>query len=161
VLRGLARLTAWPFRTATGLQTLTVHGVATTDSAEALRDMALAGLGIIRVSGFIVARDIAEGRLVVLFAEEHVSEDVPVWAVTAPGRHRLPRVQVFVDFLASHAQIGEGMPCARARGYAPGLDVSVACGTRFKAGRLPITPPYPVGSLPSIMHGECISPRQG
>ena len=103
VLRGLARLTAWPFRSATGLQTLTVHGVATTDSAEALRDMALAGLGIIRVSAFIVARDIAEGRLVPLLEELHVSEDVPVWAVTAPGRHRLPRVRVFVDFLAGRA----------------------------------------------------------
>src|SRR3954469_19651902 len=104
VLRGLARLTAWPFRTATGLQTLTVRGVATTDSAEALRDMALVGLGIIRVSAFIVARDIAEGRLVPLFEAEHVSEEVPVWAVTAPGRHRLPRVQAFVDFLARHAE---------------------------------------------------------
>lgn len=103
VLRGLARLTAWPFRSATGLQTLTVRGVATTDSAEALRDMALAGLGIIRVSAFIVTRDIAEGRLVPLFEDLHVSEDVPVWAVTAPGRHRLPRVQAFVDFLAQHA----------------------------------------------------------
>jgi DNA-binding transcriptional LysR family regulator len=103
VLRGLARLTAWPFRTATGLQTLTVRGVATTDSAEALRDMALAGLGVIRVSGFVVARDISEGRLMPLFEDLHVSEDVPVWAVTAPGRHRLPRVQAFVDFLARHA----------------------------------------------------------
>jgi DNA-binding transcriptional LysR family regulator len=103
VLRGLARLTAWPFRTASGLQTLTVRGVATTDSAEALRDMALAGLGIIRVSGFIVARDIGEGRLAPLFEDQHVSEEVPVWAVTAPGRHRLPRVQAFVDFLARHA----------------------------------------------------------
>ena len=103
VLRGLARLTSWPFRTPTGLQTLTVHGVATTDSAEALRDMALTGLGIIGVSAFIVARDIAEGRLIALFEDLHVSEDVPVWAVTAPGRHRLPRIQVFVDFLASHA----------------------------------------------------------
>jgi DNA-binding transcriptional LysR family regulator len=103
VLRGSARLTAWPFRTTMGLQTLTVHGIATTDSAEALRDMALAGLGIIRVTAFIVARDIAEGRLVPLFEAEHVSEEVPVWAVTAPGRHRLPRVQAFVDFLARNA----------------------------------------------------------
>lgn len=103
VLRGLARLTAWPFRSATGLQTLTVRGVATTDSAEALRDMALAGLGIIRVSAFLVTRDIAEERLVPLFEDLHVSEEVPVWAVMAPGRHRLPRVQVFVDFLAQHA----------------------------------------------------------
>jgi DNA-binding transcriptional LysR family regulator len=103
VLRGRARLTAWPFRMATGLQTLTVRGVVTTDSAEALRDMALAGLGIIRVSAFVVARDIAEGHLVALFEDLHVSEDVPVWAVTAPGRHRLPRVQAFMDFLASRA----------------------------------------------------------
>ena len=103
VLRGRARLTTWPFRMATGLQTLTVRGVVTTDSAEALRDMALAGLGIIRVSAFVVARDIAEGHLVALFEDLHVSEDVPVWAVTAPGRHRLPRVQAFVDFLASRA----------------------------------------------------------
>jgi DNA-binding transcriptional LysR family regulator len=103
MLRGLARLTVWPFRSASGLYGLTLQGVATTDSAEALRDMALAGLGIIRVSAFIVARDIAEGRLVPLFEDLHVSEDVPVWAVTAPGRHRLPRVQVFVEHLVRHA----------------------------------------------------------
>ncbi len=103
VLRGLARLTAWPFRSGSGLQTLTVRGSVTTDSAEALRDMALAGLGIIRVSAFLVARDIAEGRLVPLLEAMHVSEEVPVWAVMAPGRHRLPRVQAFVDFLARHA----------------------------------------------------------
>ena len=46
---------------------------------------------------------IAEGRLVVLLEDAHVSEEVPVWAVMAPGRHRLPRVQVFVDFLARNA----------------------------------------------------------
>jgi DNA-binding transcriptional LysR family regulator len=85
VLRGLYRLTTSPFRTATGLQTLTVRGVATTDIAEALRDMALAGLGVIRVSVFIAARDILEGQLVPLFQDLHVSEDVLVWAVTAPG----------------------------------------------------------------------------
>jgi DNA-binding transcriptional LysR family regulator len=103
VLRGLARLTAWPFRTPTGLTTMTVRGIATSDSAEAIRDMALAGLGIIRVSAFVVARDIAEGRLVPLLEDLHVSEDVPVWAVMAPGRHRLPRVQAFVEFVARHA----------------------------------------------------------
>jgi DNA-binding transcriptional LysR family regulator len=103
VLRGLARLTAWPFRSGTGLRTLTVRGAVTTDSAEALRDLALAGLGIIRVTAYLVARDIAEGRLVTLFEDLHVSEEVPVWAVMAPGRHRMPRVQAFVDFVARHA----------------------------------------------------------
>ena len=40
-----------------------MRGRATTDSAKALRDVALAGLGIVRMTEFLVARDVAEGRL--------------------------------------------------------------------------------------------------
>ncbi len=101
VLHGLARMTAWPFRDGpTGLRTLAVQGRATTDSADTLRDMALAGLGLIRVSAFFVARDIEEGRLVPVLEDEHVSEEVPVWALMAAGRQRVPRVRAFVDFVA-------------------------------------------------------------
>jgi DNA-binding transcriptional LysR family regulator len=95
---------------------LGVRGVVTTDSAEALRDLALAGLGIIRVTEFLVARDIAAGRLEPLLQAEHVSEEVPVWAVMAPGRNRMPRVQAFVEFLAQRAgdqARGEARPDAR------------------------------------------------
>ena len=94
-----------PFRAegAAGIRTLAVRGRATTDSAEALRDMALAGLGIVRVTEFLVAGDLAAGRLVPLLGAEHVSEEVPVWAVMAPGRQRMPRVQAFVDFVAERA----------------------------------------------------------
>jgi DNA-binding transcriptional LysR family regulator len=110
VLHGLARLTAWPFRAgagaAAGIRTLAVRGRATTDSAEALRDMALAGLGVVRVTEFLVAGDLAAGRLVPLLGAVHVSEEVPVWAVMAPGRQRMPRVQAFVDFVAERAGAG-------------------------------------------------------
>jgi DNA-binding transcriptional LysR family regulator len=110
VLHGLARLTAWPFRAAppAGIQTMAVRGRATTDSAEALRDMALAGLGIIRVSEYLVARDIAEERLVKLLAAEHLPEEVPVWALMAPGRQRVPRVRAFVDFVAEQVAAASG-----------------------------------------------------
>lgn len=103
VLHGLARLTAWPFRGPDGIATLTVRGPIATDSAEAIRDLALAGLGIIRVSEYVVQSAIEHGRLVPLLTARHVSEDVPVWAITAPGRHRMPRIQAFVDFVAAHA----------------------------------------------------------
>jgi len=103
VLHGLARLTAWPFRGTDGIVTLPVRGPVTTDSAEALRDLALAGLGIIRVSEYFVRGAIQDGRLVPLLEAEHASEEVPVWAITAPGRHRMPRIQAFVDFVAAHA----------------------------------------------------------
>ncbi len=103
MLHGQARLTIWPFRDGEGLAALTVAGRITTDSAEALRDLALAGLGIIRVSDFVVHDAIADGRLVPLLQAEHASEEVPVWAITAPGRHRMPRIRAFVDFMAAHA----------------------------------------------------------
>lgn len=103
VLHGLARMTVWPFRDGDRIATLNVRGPITSDSAEALRDMALAGLGIIRVSEFMVRDAIAGGRLVSLLAAEHASEEVPVWAITAPGRHRMPRIRAFVDFVAARA----------------------------------------------------------
>ena len=102
LLHGLARLTAWPFRQPEGgIATLLVRGPVTTDSAEALRDLALAGLGIIRVSEFLVRGALRDGRLVALLEAEHASEEVPVWAIMAPGRHRMPRIQAFVDYVAA------------------------------------------------------------
>lgn len=103
MLHGQARFTLWPFRDGEGLAALTVPWRLATDSAEALRDMALAGLGIIRISEFVVREDIAAGRLRALLAAQHASEEIPVWAITAPGRHRMPRIRAFVDFLAAHA----------------------------------------------------------
>jgi DNA-binding transcriptional LysR family regulator len=103
VLHGLARLTAWPFRRATGIETLLVRGPLTTDSAEAVRDMALTGLGIIRLSEFLVRDALRDGLRVPLLEDAHASEEVPVWALTAPGRHRMPRIQAFIDFVAAHA----------------------------------------------------------
>ncbi len=104
VLHGLSRLTLWPFRGDDGaVVPLAVRGPITTDSAEALRDLALAGLGIIRAAGYLVAGPIREGLLVPLLEAAHASEEVPVWAVTPPGRHRMPRVQAFIDYVAETA----------------------------------------------------------
>jgi len=76
-----------------------VRGTFSADSAEALREMALAGLGVIRATDYLLRDAIADGRLVPLLEAAHVSEEVPQWAVMAPGRHRMPRIQAFVDFL--------------------------------------------------------------
>jgi len=102
VLRGLARFTAWPFRDGDGIAALPVSGRLTCDGADALLDMALAGLGIIRVTDFLVERALAEGRLLPVLEDLHASERLPVWALMAPGRHRMPRLRAFVDFVAAH-----------------------------------------------------------
>jgi DNA-binding transcriptional LysR family regulator len=39
------------------------------------------------------------GRLHPVLAESHVSEPVPLSAIYPQGRHRMPKVRAFLDFL--------------------------------------------------------------
>ena len=90
----------WPFHTHEGINRLAVSGTFTSDNADLLLDMAVAGLGIARLADFMVARAVREGALVPLLVDSHVPESFPIHALTVPGRHRAPRVKAFIDFLA-------------------------------------------------------------
>jgi DNA-binding transcriptional LysR family regulator len=90
----------WPFHTHEGINRLAVSGTFTSDNADLLLDMAVAGLGIARLADFMVARAVREGALVPLLVDSHVPESFPVHALTVPGRHRAPRIRAFIDFLA-------------------------------------------------------------
>ncbi len=92
---GLAR---WPFRDGPRIDTVTVRGAMTADSAEALRAMAIAGLGLVRLADFLLRDAVEDGRLVALLTDCHAEEPLPVAALTPPGRSRLPRVRAFLDF---------------------------------------------------------------
>ncbi|MBI5320613.1 LysR family transcriptional regulator [Bradyrhizobium sp.] len=90
----------WPFHTHEGINRLAVSGSFTSDNADLLLDMAVAGLGIARLADFMVERAVQQGALVPLLADCHVPESFPIHALTVPGRHRAPRIRAFVDFLA-------------------------------------------------------------
>jgi DNA-binding transcriptional LysR family regulator len=90
----------WPFHTHEGINRLAVSGTFTSDNADLLLDMAVAGLGIARLADFMVARALRDGALVRLLVDSHVPESFPIHALTVPGRHRAPRIRAFVDFLA-------------------------------------------------------------
>ena len=92
-------LRRWPFATREGVRHVEVSGNATASSADALLQLALLGLGVIRLSDVIVGAAVAEGRLVPLLARQHHSEPLPLHAVYPQGRHRSPRVAAMVDFL--------------------------------------------------------------
>jgi DNA-binding transcriptional LysR family regulator len=77
-----------------------VSGTFTSDNADLLLDMAVAGLGVARLADFMVARALRDGALVRLLVDSHVPESFPIHALTVPGRHRAPRIRAFVDFLA-------------------------------------------------------------
>lgn len=90
----------WPFHTHEGINRLAVTGSFTSDNADLLLDMAVAGLGIARLADFMVERAVQQGALVPLLTDCHVPESFPIHALTVPGRHRAPRIRAFVDFLA-------------------------------------------------------------
>jgi DNA-binding transcriptional LysR family regulator len=94
---GLAR---WPFRNGARIETVTIRGAMTADSAEALRAMAIAGLGLVRLADFLLQDAVEDGRLMVLLKDCHADEPLPITALTPPGRARLPRVRAFLDFAA-------------------------------------------------------------
>ena len=88
----------WPFHTHEGINRLAVSGTFTSDNADLLLDMAVAGLGIARLADFMVARAVQQGTLVPLLLDSHMPEAFPIHALTVPGRHRAPRIKAFIDF---------------------------------------------------------------
>ena len=96
----------WPFRASTGVDIVEITPRVTVADAEAALRLALQGAGIIRLSDLIVGPQIRAGQLVPLLTDTHHVEPLPLSAVYLAGRHRLPKVRVFLDFLVerfSHA----------------------------------------------------------
>jgi DNA-binding transcriptional LysR family regulator len=89
----------WPFRTADGIKHVELVRHVTVDNSEAALRLALNGGGIIRLGDIIVAELIASGSLVPLLADVHYAEPLRLSALYLEGRHRLPKVRVFLDFL--------------------------------------------------------------
>ncbi len=92
-------LRRWPFETREGVKHLEVSGNVGANTAESLLQLALLGVGVIRLSDAIVGAAIAEGKLVPLLQEIHHAEPLPLHAVYPQGRHRSPRVAAMIDFL--------------------------------------------------------------
>jgi DNA-binding transcriptional LysR family regulator len=99
VLAGHARLAEWPMRIGSAVSPVRVKAWMTCDSADVLLDLVRAGLGIARLSSFLMEDALASGAIVSLLTDHHVPEPVPSTALMPPGRQHLPRVRAFVDFL--------------------------------------------------------------
>ena len=89
----------WEFRMRSGVRSIDIVPRVTTDNAEAALRLALAGAGIIRLSDIIVGEPIRRGELVPLLMDVHQAEPIALSALYLAGRHRLPKVRVFLDFL--------------------------------------------------------------
>ncbi|MDX1650074.1 MAG: LysR family transcriptional regulator [Myxococcota bacterium] len=86
----------WAFA---GDRSVAVRGPLNADNGDALREAALAGLGIVQLPTFLVGDDVRAGRLVPLLAE-HTDRVGGVYSVYPESRHLSPKVRAFIDWLA-------------------------------------------------------------
>jgi DNA-binding transcriptional LysR family regulator len=89
----------WPFRVAGVLRETEVDGPIAVGEAEAQLELALQGVGIVRLTRLTVAQAVHDGRLVPLLEDFSADQPVPIHAVYPHRRHLAPKVSVFVDFL--------------------------------------------------------------
>ena len=106
------QLNQWPFRRPDGtVQRVQVRGTARSDSGDALYQLLLAGIGIAWAADFLVAQDLAVGRLVPLLEGCRVDLRTPVHAVYPARRHLPVKVRALIDFLVE--QLAPAGPAAR------------------------------------------------
>ncbi|NMG33839.1 LysR family transcriptional regulator [Azoarcus sp. TTM-91] len=79
-----------------------------TDSLYALRNAALVGLGACVASAWVVAEDIAQGRLAHLMPEWQ-APPLPVYLVYPPARHYPAKLKVFNEVVRAHMPTLAGM----------------------------------------------------
>lgn len=79
--------------------TINIEGNVASNHAPMLRELALKGVGIIRVADFVVAGDIRSGTLQPILTEYTRDTHEPVYAIYQPQPVGSQRVRAFVDFL--------------------------------------------------------------
>ncbi|MEQ9489178.1 MAG: LysR family transcriptional regulator [Alphaproteobacteria bacterium] len=84
-------------------QTIRTSGNFLANNGQAVYKMTLAGLGLARLSDFLVTNDVAEGRLVPVLTDYLDEEITPIHVVYPDPRHLSPKVRVLIDFLVANA----------------------------------------------------------
>lgn len=103
----------WRFRGPAGPEAIPVRGNFTATDGTVLRQAALAGLGLAVLPSFMVAQDVAEGRLELVLQSFRRAE-IGIHAIVAHGRNLPRRTRSFIDFLTRwFAQPRKEVPARR------------------------------------------------
>jgi DNA-binding transcriptional LysR family regulator len=100
VSRDRSQLNRWTFKRDGQAFEIEVSGRVAVTEGEIQMQLALQGIGIVRLTRLTLARAIREGTLVPLLSEFAAYDDaVPIHAVYPHRRHLAPKVPAFVNFL--------------------------------------------------------------
>jgi DNA-binding transcriptional LysR family regulator len=101
----------WPLIDGGVQRTVPPSGNVQVSDGDALRTLAIGGVGLVRLASFIVRDDIAANRLVPILEEFNPGDIDELHAVYLGQGGLLPiRIRVFLEFLAQHIKIGEARP---------------------------------------------------
>lgn len=92
-------LNRWQFRIDGEIRTIDVTGRLAVDEGELQLQLAVQGLGIVRLTRLTVAQAVRSGALVPLLDAFSADDPVAIHAVYPHRRHLAPRVTAFVNFL--------------------------------------------------------------
>ena len=98
-ITSLPALRRWPVDTDDGIRVVHVTGNVAANNAETVLQLAVAGVGITRLTDVVVSDAIRSGALVPILADWHHVEPVPLYATYPSGRNLSPKVRAMVDFL--------------------------------------------------------------
>ncbi|MBD9529158.1 LysR family transcriptional regulator [Paracoccus sp. PAR01] len=90
----------WQFQDRDRYVSPLVEGRLSLNNGEAIRDMAIAGLGLAMLPGFIVAAALADGRLERILAA-HPTKALPIVAVWPPVNPMPAKLRRFIDHVAA------------------------------------------------------------
>lgn len=96
----LGETPVWSFRRDGAETSVRVSGRLRSDNGELLRHAAIEGHGILRVSELRVRDEIRSGVLTRVLEGYEVASNSAFWALYPSSRHVLPKLRVFLDFLA-------------------------------------------------------------
>lgn len=113
----------WPFEIDGQRTELDVEGRIVVDNAETALRIALAGGGITRVANLLVGESARSGTIVPVLRDFHAHDPVVLSAVYPRGRHRMPKVRAFLDFLIERFAM------------APWVDARYVAAREGKSGR--------------------------
>jgi DNA-binding transcriptional LysR family regulator len=94
----IAMLNEWPFRVDGEAWTFSARGQWRANDTGMAANMVLAGLGIGRLNTLVGDTLAAQGLAVAVLADFIDPQPAAVYAVTAPTRHRLPKIKACLDY---------------------------------------------------------------
>jgi DNA-binding transcriptional LysR family regulator len=93
---------SWRFERDREAVVVPVECQASFAQGDLLRELALAGTGVVRLADFHIGEDVAAGRLVPLLQQYQISTPEPVYLIHAHREMESPRVRAFKQYLRRH-----------------------------------------------------------